>query len=246
VLAMLNNDIVGNSVGTNGRVVADRVRVFSEGIRFSEDEAMQRARRGDGGEDDGPSRALAKAVARLSKSRADPGFEAFLVRRPDRFGRGGDHLPMLEAGFPAVRFTVGVENYDAQHQDVRSETAREFGDTVDRMNFTYLAKVTALNLAVIREISAAPAPPALVSLGGAVSADTPVSWSAVPGAAGYRIRWRRADRQNWEESRDVAATITSATLKDVVVDDTLIGVASLSSGGAESLVTFGGLPPRSP
>jgi hypothetical protein len=114
------------------------------------------------------------------------------------------------------------------------------------MNFTYLAKVTALNLAVIREISAAPAPPALVSLGGAVSADTPVSWSAVPGAAGYRIRWRRADRQNWEESRDVAATITSATLKDVVVDDTLIGVASLSSGGAESLVTFGGLPPRSP
>jgi Zn-dependent M28 family amino/carboxypeptidase len=79
VLAMLNNDIVGNSVGTNGRVVADRVRVFSEGIRFSEDEAMQRARRGDGGEDDGPSRALAKAVARLSKSRADPSCGGLIV-----------------------------------------------------------------------------------------------------------------------------------------------------------------------
>ncbi len=245
VLAMLNNDIVGNSVGTNGRVVADRVRVFSEGIRFSEDEAAQRARRGNGGEDDGPSRALAKAVSRLSKSRADPGFEAFLVRRPDRFGRGGDHLPMLEAGFPAVRFSVGVENYDAQHQDVRSETARAFGDTVDRMDFAYLAKVTALNLAVIRELSAAPAPPALVTLGGAVSADTPVRWSAVPGAAGYRIHWRRADKQDWTESLDVEEGVTTFTLKDVVVDDHLIGVAALSSNGAESLVTFGGLPPRS-
>ena len=37
VSAMLNNDIVGGTVGTDGRKVDNVVRVFSEGIRASED-----------------------------------------------------------------------------------------------------------------------------------------------------------------------------------------------------------------
>ena len=130
VLAMLNNDIVGNTKGQDGRIVADRVRVFSEGIRFSEGEGAQRERRGNGGEDDGLSRALAKAVARIAPKAAS-GVTPFLVRRPDRFSRGGDHLPMLEAGYPAIRFSVGVENYDAQHQDIRTEGNRAYGDSVE-------------------------------------------------------------------------------------------------------------------
>ena len=238
VLAMLNNDIVGNSIGQDGRRVSDRVRVFSEGIRFADNEAAQRARRGDGGEDDGPSRALAKAVARVAH--AKPLISPFLVRRPDRFGRGGDHLPMLEYGFPAVRFSVGVENYDAQHQDLRDEAGRRFGDTVDRMDFAYLARVTALNVAVLRELANAPAAPRQLILEGAVSTDTKLSWTAVKGASGYRIRWRRADRADWEFSRDVGA-VTSATLSGVIVDDHLFGVSALGANGSESIVSFGGL-----
>lgn len=244
VAAMLNNDIVGGTKGLDGRVVSDRVRIFSEGIRFSESQTEAMVRRGAGGEDDGPSRALAKAVKRAALAQPGIGLEAFLVRRPDRTGRGGDHTPFLEHGFPAVRFSVGVEDYDHQHQDLRTENGRVYGDTVDEMDFPYLAKVTALNVSVLRELAKAPPAPASANLGGAVSSDTKVSWAAVDGAAGYRIRWRRNDRQDWEESQDLPATATSTELKGLIVDDHFVGVSALSKDGAESLVTFAGSAPR--
>jgi hypothetical protein len=246
VAAMLNNDIVGNTIGQDGRRVSDRIRVFSEGIGAAEDAAALKLKRASGGEDDSPSRALAKAVDRLADAQPDIGLDAFTVRRPDRFGRGGDHTPMLEAGFPAVRFTVGVENYDAQHQDLRTENGKTYGDTADRMDFPYLAKITALNIAMLRQLAAAPPAPTEVVAGGAVSTDMTLKWDAVAGASGYRIRWRRADRANWEQSRDMPASDTQATLKGVIVDDTFAGVSALSKDGAESLVTFAGLPTSKP
>lgn len=172
VTAMLNNDIVGGTHGTDGTIVDNRVRVFSEGIRSSEDLAAQLARRGIGGEDDGPSRALAKAAIRAGEANPAIGLEVLAVRRPDRFRRGGDHTPSLEMGYPAVRFTVGIEDYDHQHQDLRTENGRKYGDTVDEMDFPYLARVTALNVALARELADAPAAPANVSIDGAVSSDT--------------------------------------------------------------------------
>lgn len=243
IAAMLNNDIVGNTRGQDGRIVADRVRVFSEGARAAEDIAATKLRRASGGEDDSSSRALAKRIAAVAGT-DKRGLSAFLVRRPDRFGRGGDHTPLLEAGYPAVRFSVGVENYDAQHQNLRTEGARVYGDTVDRMDFGYLAKVTALNITVLRQLAAAPGAPASVVLGGAVTTDTIVKWTAVPRATGYRVRWRRADTPVWQFARDVPGTATTETLKGVIVDDTFVGVSALSADGAESLVTFGGLGPR--
>jgi len=110
------------------------------------------------------------------------------------------------------------------------------------MDFPYLAKVTALNVATIRALAAAPAAPATVSLDGALSMTTNVAWDAVPGAAAYRIYWRRADARGWTDSRMVKGA-TGATL-DVVVDDTFIGVAAVAANGAESLITFGGMAPR--
>ena len=241
VSAMLNNDIVGNTIGQGGVRVADRVRVFSEGLRTSEEGAAQSARRGDGGEDDGPSRALAKAIDGVAAT-IPGGLDVFMVRRPDRFGRGGDHEPFLKLGFPAVRFSVGAENWDGQHQDLRTEKGVNYGDTIDKMDFTYLARVTAVNIATIRRLAKAPAAPSSVTLDGALSFDTKVSWPAVPGAAKYRIRWRRADTANWTDHLDV--TGTEALLKRVPVDDNFIGVASLAADGSESLVTFGGRPSR--
>lgn len=244
VIALLNNDIVGGTHGTDGTIVDNRVRVFSEGIRASEDLAAQLARRGIGGEDDGPSRALAKAAIRAAERAPAIGLEVLAVRRPDRFRRGGDHLPSLELGYPAIRFTAGVEDYDHQHQDLRTEGTRRYGDTVDEMDFPYLARVTALNVALARELANAPAAPASVSIGGAVSSDTVVKWASVKDAAAYRVHWRRADRQNWTDSRVVGADAgTELKLAGVQIDDNFFGVSAISADGAESIVTFGGLPP---
>ena len=243
VAAMLNNDIVGGTRGTDGSIVDNRVRVFSEGIRMSEDLAAQLARRGIGGEDDGPSRALAKAAIRTAEQHPAIGLEVLAVRRPDRFRRGGDHLPSLELGYPAIRFTVGIENYDRQHQDLRTEDGRPYGDTVDAMDFPYLARVTALNAALVAELADAPPAPAQVGIDGALSSNTTVRWTPVDGAAAYRVYWRRADRSDWSDSRVVPATAeTELSLPGVVVDDHFFGVSALSEDGSESIVTFGGLP----
>lgn len=242
VTAMLNNDIVGNTVGTDGRKVDSIVRVFSEGIRASEDLPAQMARRGSGGEDDGPSRGLMRYADGVAAANPGIGLDVFGVRRPDRFSRGGDHLPALELGLPAIRFTVGVENYHHQHQDLRTENGIEYGDTVDKMDFAYLAKVTALNVATATALASAPPAPESATLGGAVSSDTSVTWTATPGAVRYRVYQRRADAQNWTLAQEVEGTET--LLKGLIVDDHFIGVSSVGKNGAESTITFGGLPPR--
>jgi hypothetical protein len=245
VAAVLNNDIVGNTHGIGGAHIDDTVRVFSEGIGTAYDAAAVAQQRAIGAEDDSPSRALAKAVARVAE--ATPGsLKVMAVRRSDRFQRGGDQTPFMEAGFPAVRFTETAENYDRQHQAVRTENGRRYGDTIDMVDFPYLAKVTALNVAVLRELASAPAAPGEVTISGALSADTAVRWSAVPGAAGYRVRWRRADGFAWTDRRDLPAAATSLDLPGVNIDYHFFGVSALSADGAESLVTFGGVPPRPP
>lgn len=104
VSAKLNNDIVGGTLGTDGRKVDNVVRVFSEGIRASEDLAGQMARRNSGVEDDGPSRSLMRFADKLAaQAYPEVTLDVFGVRRPDRFARGGDHLPALGLGFPAIR-----------------------------------------------------------------------------------------------------------------------------------------------
>lgn len=242
VSAMLNNDIVGNSIGQGGVIANKSVRVFSEGIRESEDLKGDLARRMNGGEDDGPSRALAKTIDQVAAG-IPGGLDAFIVRRPDRFGRGGDHLPFLELGYPAVRFTVAAERWDGQHQYVRTENGVAYGDTIDKMDFAYLAKVAAINIATIRRLAAAPAAPEGVTVQGALSRDTIVRWQPVDGAAKYRVHWRRADTQNWTTSRDVAGA-TELVLKNVPIDDNFVGVSAVAADGSESLVTFAGPAPR--
>lgn len=237
VLAVLNNDIVGNTIGQDGKRQNKHVRVFSEGIRAADAMPDHLARRQDGAEDDSPSRTLAKAIDGIAGT-IPGGLDVFVDRRPDRFGRGGDHIPFLALGYPAVRFSVAAENWDAQHQDLRTEGGRVYGDTPDRMDFPYLAKVTAINVATIRRLANAPSAPARVVLKGDLSFDTTVTWAAVPGAAKYRIYWRRNDTQNWTGHRDVTAT--EAVLASVPVDDNFIGVSAIAADGSESLVTFGG------
>jgi len=242
VTGVLNNDIVGNTHGQGGQHVADRVRVFSESLSAAADLPAAKAMRQIGAEDDGPSRALAKLVRRVGTPNARA-LEVVTIHRPDRFGRGGDQTPFLEAGFPAVRFSEAVENYDRQHQDLRTENGIRYGDTIDGVDFPYLAKVTALNLAVLRELATAPPAPTGVTIAGALKADTTVAWDPVPAATGYRIRYRRADKPDWTDHRDVPAGTTTLVLKTINIDDTFVGVSALANG-AESVVTFAGAAPR--
>ena len=244
VAAVLNNDIVGNTHGIGGEHVDDTVRVFSEGIRAAATLDGDKAARAIGAEDDSPSRALAKAIMRVAAR--DHGLKVFAVRRSDRFQRGGDQTPFMEAGYPAVRITEATENYDRQHQDVRVENGRKYGDVLGGVDFPYLAHVAAVNVATLRELATAPAAPTSATIAGAVSDDTTVTWPAVTGASGYRVCWRRADTFAWSEAKDVSAAATSLALPHVNIDDHFFGVSALSASGAESLVTFAGIVPRPP
>jgi hypothetical protein len=214
------------------------VRVFSEGTKAVETPAQADRRRYNGGEVDSPSRELARYMDRLA-DRYLTNLDVKMVYRTDRFGRGGDQVPMLEAGFPAVRVTEAAENYTRQHQNVRVEKGVAYGDVISGVDFPYLAQVTRLDAVTLAALASAPAPPADVKIAGAVSDDTTVSWTASPGAVGYRV-WRRdtTDPQ-WRFSR-WAGPGTSLVLKDIVIDDWFFGVSAVSADGLASPVEFPG------
>ena len=237
VVANLNNDIIGNSCGADGLCDSTHVRIFSEGPRWQGREPLAAQIRSLGGENDAPSRNISRFLDGLA-DRLKIGLDVRQVWRNDRFGRGGDHTEFLNAGFPAVRFSVAIENYDWQHQDLRTENGKRYGDTIDRMDFPYLAKVTRLNVAALAAIASAPPPPE-PKVEGAVSTDTTLTWPAVAGASGYKVWWRRTDANNWEVSRAVPASDCGSVCKTVLphirVDDWVFGV-SATGNGRDSMV----------
>src|SRR4051812_15286708 len=191
VEANLNNDIIGNSCGSDGVCDAAHVRVISEGVRRDATPELIAQQRSLGGENDAPSRNLSRFVDRLADS-LSLGLDVRQIWRTDRFGRGGDHISFQQLGYPAIRFSVAVENYNWQHQDLRTENGIVYGDTIDHMDFPYLRRVTQLNVATIAALARAPMPPA-PSVQGAVATDTTLTWGLVAGADAYVIRWRRTD-----------------------------------------------------
>jgi Zn-dependent M28 family amino/carboxypeptidase len=238
VEADLNNDIVGNSRGQNGVTDNTTVRVFSEGTKSNETDKQANFRRYHGGEVDSPSRNIARYMERLANDYM-PDLHVMMVYRTDRFGRGGDQVPFLEAGYPAVRVTEAHEDYTHQHQDLRTENGVHYGDTIDGVDFRYLARVTALNTIAMASLSRAPAPPTGVAIDGAVSSDTTVQWKKQPDVAGYIVHWRDTTAPQWQHSRQVGAT-DKAVLKDVVIDDWFFGVSAVSADGYQSPVVFPG------
>jgi acetylornithine deacetylase/succinyl-diaminopimelate desuccinylase-like protein len=250
VIANLNNDIIGNSCGSDGHCDAGHVRVFSEGPRWQGREDLAADIRRFGGENDSPSRNLSRFLESLADRLGHIGVAVRPIWRNDRFGRGGDHTEFLNLGFPAVRLTEAVENYRYQHEDVRVEDGIEYGDTIDKMDFAYLEKVTRLNVAALAALASAPPPPE-PTVEGVMSTDTTVKWNIVPSADHYLIRWRRTDSSNWEQQRavrgrDCDMTIVadrpielssySCILEGIRVDDWVFGVSSVSADGFESPV----------
>ncbi len=238
VLAVLNNDIVGNSRGM-AATIENRVRVFSEGVRSNESESIAAARRSVGGEVDAPSRNLARYVDAIAAAHL-PSFDVSMVYRRDRFSRGGDQVPMVEAGFPAVRVTEAAEHYHRQHQDLRTENGVVYGDTIDGVDFPYLARVTKLNAMTMAALASAPRPPREVKIDGAVSANTTVTWTASEGAASYIVWWRDTTSPVWQHSKIVPGA-TTTVLENTVIDDWFFGVQAVSADGYASPVQFAGV-----
>jgi hypothetical protein len=138
-----------------------------------------------------------------------------------------------------VRVTEAHENNTRQHQDLRTENGIRYGDTIDGVDFRYLAHVTALNAITMASLSRAPAPPTGVKIEGAQATDTTVQWNKVPGAAGYRVHWRDTTASQWQYERAVG-DVDHAVLQDVVIDDWFFGVSAVSADGYESPVVFPG------
>jgi acetylornithine deacetylase/succinyl-diaminopimelate desuccinylase-like protein len=238
VVTVLNNDIIGNSCSSDGLCDSAHARVLSEGPRSQGQGELAAPTHSLGGENDAPSRNISRFLDSLA-DRLKIGLDVRQIWRTDRFGRGGDHIPFLELGYPAARISVAVENYNWQHQDLRTENGIRYGDTIDHVDFAYLAKMTKLNVAALAAIASAPPPPE-PKVEGAVSTDTTLSWSPVAAASSYKVRWRRTDANQWDVSRALIASDCSGTCKIVLphvrVDDWVFGVSSVSKDGYESPV----------
>ena len=243
VVTDLNNDIVGGTCGSDGVCDSTHARVLSEGPRSQGQAELADATHSLGGENDAPSRNISRFLDNLA-DRLKVGLDVRQIWRTDRFGRGGDHIPFLDLGFPAARLNVAVENYDWQHQDLRTESGKRYGDTIDHVDFPYLAKMTKLNVAALAAIASAPPPPA-PKVEGAVSTDTTIRWSPVAGASSYRVHKRRTDAANWDGPGEIVVRscergecdrAIEITLAHIRVDDWVFGVSSVSRYGFESPV----------
>jgi hypothetical protein len=229
--AVLNNDIVGGD--RSPQQDASLVRVFSEGLPNAAGDSEIRRIRALGGESDSPSRELARYVAEVG--RTYPGsIEPVLLFRLDRFLRGGDHYSFNQQGFAAVRFTEFREDYNHQHQNVRTENGIEYGDLPKFVDFDYVAEVARLNAAVLAALALGPAPPAKVRmLTKELENDTHLVWEPSAGAASYEVIWRATSSPGWEHVQTVTEG-TGATLK-VSKDNVIFGVRAVDAAGHRSL-----------
>lgn len=245
--AMLDNDIIGNTHGGNGVHDNRRVRVFSEGVPSSETAQEARTRQSVGGENDSASRQLARYIKEVGE-RYVRGFGVTLVFRRDRYGRGGDHIPFLQHGYAAVRFTEPNEDFTRQHQRVREENGIKYGDVPDMVDFAYVAQVARVNAATLASMALAPAPPSDVSFKTSRQEyDTTLAWkkNTEPDLAGYRVVWRQTYTPFWEKSAD-AGDVTEYLLKGLSKDDYFFGVQAVDRDGNVSVPVFPKVPPRGP
>jgi len=239
VEAMFTNDIIGNSLGGNGVRDAHTVRVFSEGVPSSEKPEEATVRRGVGGENDSAPRQLARFIKETGE-RYVPGMRVMMVYRRDRYLRGGDHIPFLERGFPAVRFTEPNEDYRHQHQNVRIENEVQYGDLPQFDDFNYIANVARVNAASLAALALAPARPKNVGLlTTRLTNDTDLKWDAnkEPDLAGYEIVWRDTTSPVWTNARAVG-NVTSFTVKGMSKDNYFFGVRAVDKQGNRSAASF--------
>jgi peptidase M28-like protein len=239
VEGMFTNDIIGSSTSDQGVRDPFTVRLFSEGVPTSETPAQAALRQSIGGENDGPSRQLARYVKEVGENSAT-GMHVRLIWRRDRFLRGGDQISFLQQGYPAARFTEPAENFAHQHQDVRVENGVQFGDLEQFVDFGYVARVARVNGAALANLAWAPATPKNAKIDTTqLTNDTTLTWNAnpEPDLAGYEVVWRESTAPLWEHTIPVG-NVTRYTIKNLSKDNVQVGVRAVDRDGFRSPVAF--------
>jgi hypothetical protein len=237
VIAMLNNDIVGNSRGYDPEITDSlHLRVFSEGVPATETPEQARIRRQLSSENDAPSRQLARYTQTAARQYVNAGGYAVLLEyRPDRFLRGGDHTPFNQQGYAAVRFTETNENFNHQHQDLRTEGGIEYGDKPEFVDYRYLRRTAQVNLATLASLALAPAAPVKVEvLTAKLTNRTELRWQAPqggPAPAGYVVLARETSAPQWQQRFPVSGTTADLAISK---DNYIFGVVSVDAQGHES------------
>jgi uncharacterized protein YndB with AHSA1/START domain len=240
IAGMITNDIVGSSTGADGSRHEKTLRLFASGLPTlinARGAALEQIAR-SGGEADTPTHELGRHLKEMGE-RYVPGFTVELIPRPDRFLRGGDHLPFLERGYAAVRFTEPSENYRHQHQFVRMENGVQYGDLPEYVDFQFVANVARINAAGLASLALAPAAPRDAGIEVVqLENDTTLRWAAndEPDLAGYRVVWRPVGAPLWQRSRD-AGNVTRLTLP-ISKDDYVFGIMALDRDGNASPASF--------
>jgi hypothetical protein len=245
IIAMLNNDMIGNSSSSETRLNDNmRVRVFSEGVPAYETEQMAALRKYTSGENDGRARQLARYIKETAERYVDQ-LAVTLVFRNDRFGRGGDHSPFCEQGFTAVRICEFNENYDRTHKIPAVVNGIREGDLPEYVDYEYVRKNAGLNLSTIANLAMAPYEP--LNCGIVVSGltnKTTLRWEPqLKGQkpAGYYILMRETYQPFWEKK--IFVTGTEVTLP-YSKDNYFFAVQSVDAEGHESLPVFPGRSAR--
>ncbi|GLZ81597.1 aminopeptidase [Actinorhabdospora filicis] len=238
VQGMFTNDIVGSSTAEDGTRDARTVRLFVEGVPTAETPAQGDVRRAVGGENDSPTRQLARHVLAATRG-ARGAAEVRPVWRRDRYLRGGDHIGYLEQGFPALRFTEPAEDFAHQHQDVRVENGKRYGDLPEFCDFDYIARVARANLAAVWSLANAPGTLTGVKILTAnLSNDTELVWNRgpEPGIGGYEVVWRETSAPDWTHVIPVG-NVTGARVA-MSKDNVFFGVRAVDRRGLRGPVAF--------
>lgn len=232
---VLNNDIMGSNNSSETKIIDNtRLRVFSEGLPAYELQKNASAIRNFGLENDGPSRQLARYVKEVGERYVD-NIEVVMIYRNDRFLRGGDHTPFIENGYAAVRLTEMNENFEHQHQDVRTEKGVRYGDLAEFMDFEYLRKNTGVNLANLINLAKAPSVPREVKVDVKdLTNSTYLYWKApaTGSVKGYYILMRETTSPIWQKKMYTPATNIRLPYSK---DNYFFAIQSISNDGNESL-----------
>lgn len=239
VQAMFSNDIVGTGDAHDGSAPDPHtVRLFVEGVPTSETPNQTAIRQAVGGEDDGPSRQLARFVQNVAQNSATD-MTVRIIWRRDRFLRGSDHLPFLQQGYPAGRLTEPRENFDHEHQNVRVQDGTQFGDLIEFVDFGYIARVARVNAATLWSLAQGPGTPKnVIIVATSLTNSTTLHWTrgTEPDLAGYEVLWRETTAPDWTNVVPVG-DVTSVTL-DLVKDNLHFGVRAVDGAGHHSPVAY--------
>ena len=238
IIGVLNNDMIGNIEGVNGIIDNKSFRIFSEPVPANETDRERYMRRFYGGEIDGNSRQLARFIYSSTKKYI-PEMKPNMIYRLDRFGRGGHHRPFNDLGFAGVRIMESNENYNRQHQDIRIENGIKYGDVIEGVDFNYVKNLTSVNIINLVLIGSSPPPPKNLSIGGIVEPSVKFKWDKNndDNIKGYKIYWRETSSPHWQFSKYIG-NVNNYTLDDVIIDNYLFSVTSVSVDGYESIFEF--------